>query len=92
MTRKFKKTVKDYVQDGVLTPDEKAKLDELGKLEKESKLELEIYITRQLKKRKRKKAEGPGWWQKNSPALIGAVVTLGGPALKFYLDSKGKGK
>jgi hypothetical protein len=92
MTRKFKKAVKSYVRDGVLTPEEKANLHEMGKLEEESELELEIYITKELKRRKAKIAKGPNWFEKNGAAIITGAVTLGGVVLKHFLDGKGKGK
>lgn len=76
----------------VITPEEREILAKLAKDEVESEVEIELYITKELKKRKNKIASGPGWFSRNGAALITAAVTLGGPALKFYLDSKGKGK
>lgn len=92
MTRKFKKAVKAVVADGVITPEEREILAKLAKDEVESEVEIELYITKELKKRKNKIARGPHWLSRNGAALLAAAVTLGGPVLKFYLDSKGKGK
>jgi len=64
----------------------------MGKSEKESKRELEFYITKELKRRKAKIAKGPNWFERNGAAIIGGGVTLGGVVLKHYLDGKGRGK
>jgi hypothetical protein len=52
MTEKFSKAVNDIVLNGEITPKEKALLKKLAKEEGVSDLDAEVYISKQIKKRK----------------------------------------
>lgn len=82
MTRKFRRTVKSVVLDGVITSEEKAILKKVAKEENVSDTDAEIYITKELKKRKVKLEKGDGWWKKNGAVVFGSVVTLIGILVK----------
>ena len=90
MTKRFKKTVKGVVLDGVITPEEEVLLKKVAKEENVSETDAEIYITQELKKRKVKLESGGNWFEKNTGPLITAIVTIGGIVLKAFIEGKNK--
>lgn len=90
MTNRFKKSVKAIVLDGVITAEEAVLLKKVAKEENVSETESEIYITQELKKRKVKLDSGDNWFERNTGALITAIVTLGGIAIESFIDGKNK--
>ena len=77
MTRKFKKVVKAYVADGVLTDEEKSDLKKLAENEGISVQDAHLYMTGELKKRKAKLEKPSSGIDKG--AKIGEIlVTVGG--------------
>ena len=88
MTRKFKKTVRAVVLDGVITKEEKEILKKVGKEENVSDIDAEIYITQELKKRKVKMAKGDNWFVKNSAQLLTGAISLGSIVLTAFIKGK----
>lgn len=89
MTRKFKRTVKSVVFDGIITSEEKELLKKVASEENVSDRDAEIYITKELKKRKVKLGKGDNSIKKNSGAIVAGIITgifsLAGTALNAFL-------
>ena len=88
MTERFKNAVKAFVEDGVLTSEEKNELKKIAKLDNVDDTEAEIYITQELKKKKRKidkEKSGGGFWN-TFGKIITPVITIGGFALTVLTE------
>ncbi|MFD0992165.1 hypothetical protein [Tenacibaculum geojense] len=88
MTRRFKKTVRSAVLDGVITPEEKAILKKVAKEENVSDIDAEVYIMQELKKQKAKNNKRDSWFSRNSSAIINTLGTLGGIVLTAFIKGK----
>ncbi|MEO2110095.1 MAG: hypothetical protein ABGW88_04070 [Leeuwenhoekiella sp.] len=89
MTRKFKRAVKAYVADGVLTQEEIEDLKKLAESEGIEEHEAHIYITSRLKKRKAKLEKPKNGVEKLS-SIGETLVAVGGFALTVITFFKKK--
>ncbi len=81
MTRRFKRTVKSVVLDGIITKEERELLNKVAKEEGVSQTDADVYVTEKLKKRKIKLEKGGNWFSKNGAAVITAVTSFAGVAI-----------
>lgn len=88
MTRKFKRTVKSVVLDGIITKEERELLIKVAKEENVSQTDADVYITSQLKKRKIKLYGGGSWLSQNGAAIITAITTIAGVAITAIFKGK----
>lgn len=90
MTKRFKETVQYAVLDGVLTLEEKTLLKTVAKEENVSDTDAEVYILKELKKRKVKISRGDNWIIRNSGTILSGIISLGGIVLTSILNGKKK--
>ena len=80
MTYRFKKAVKAFVEDGVLTPEEKKELKKIAKEDNIDETDAEIYIVQELKRKKMevdKKKNGIDWLSK-MPQIAATIASVAG--------------
>lgn len=88
MTRKFKRTVRSVVLDGIITEEERVLLNKVANEENVSRIDADVYVTKQLKKRKIKLKNGGNWFSENGATLITGVLTLAGAAVTAIYGGK----
>ena len=93
MTQRFKDAVKECVADGELTNDEKELLKKVAKEEGINETDAEVYITAELKRKKRsteeKKSSSDSDWGSTLKTVGEVIVTVGGFGLTV-LTAMGK--
>ena len=91
MTERFKKAVKSYVADGVLTSEEKEDLRKIAKEEQINATDADIFINAELTKiRSRKQTRKEV--VETIKEIGGVVVSVGGFVLSIFVLINGNGK